>query len=378
MPLVETIPNLSEGRDTRIVDLLATSIRQGGCHLLDSDPDRDHNRTVLTAAGSPATIRTGIVSLAAQAIESLDLRRHHGLHPRVGVLDVIPLVPLDRTSDSEVADLADEIGEALWRELKLPVFYYGLASPSHRRLADIRRGGLRPDLGGPALHPTAGATCLGWRRPMVAYNILLRDASLEQGQAIVTRLREANGGMAGVDALAFPTAGGTQVSMNLRDLRASPPEAVRAEVLRLGLELGVAVGMDQLVGLCPAHAASPRMTGRLLEGRLAAEALRRGGVLVRAVDDEEHHRVASALLALAAPMSALGPTPDELLYAGELMLGAERTLMAAGIEPGEVHAMLRVAAAGVRVAIPEPNQSRTAKRLAALDNWLDSETSGPV
>jgi hypothetical protein len=184
--------------------------------------------------------------------------------------------------------------------------------------------------------------------------------------------------MAGVDALAFPTAGGTQVSMNLRDLRASPPEAVRAEVLRLGLELGVAVGMDQLVGLCPAHAASPRMTGRLLEGRLAAEALRRGGVLVRAVDDEEHHRVASALLALAAPMSALGPTPDELLYAGELMLGAERTLMAAGIEPGEVHAMLRVAAAGVRVAIPEPNQSRTAKRLAALDNWLDSETSGPV
>jgi glutamate formiminotransferase len=253
----EAVPNFSEGRDH---DLLA--VLGAGPGVLDMHADSDHNRAVVTMAGTDLDrLVDQVFAAVAIAVERIDMRRHAGLHPRVGAADVVPLVPLGETSIEEVAGAARGLGDRIWSELGVPVWFYGHGFPG-RRLADIRAGRALPDLGqGP--HPTAGVTCVGARPVLVAYNVTFEGLALARAREIAAEMR----GLPGVQALAFELAGGlAQVSMNLT----RPAETSAAAAYERACTLAGQTGVPELVGLCPAAAAGPGCEGRILEARLAA------------------------------------------------------------------------------------------------------------
>jgi glutamate formiminotransferase/glutamate formiminotransferase/formiminotetrahydrofolate cyclodeaminase len=272
---VECIPNLSEGRDKRVLSGLRTALEEmPGIGLLDWSADADHHRSVFTFAGPLDAVVDGVLALARVAVERIDLRSHTGIHPRIGALDVVPLVPLNASMLPVCIDLALQIGERLWNELRVPVYLYGEAAqrPERHRLENIRRGqfeGLRaallhnaerrPDIGGPRLHETAGATAIGVRKFLIAFNVNLATPDLAVGRRIARRVRESSGGLPAVKALGLPLSGRglTQVSMNLTDYEQTSPrmafEAVREEAASLGVE----VVESEMIGLVPAKALGP-------------------------------------------------------------------------------------------------------------------------
>ncbi|MGH7910748.1 MAG: hypothetical protein ACREQM_12715, partial [Candidatus Dormibacteraceae bacterium] len=235
--LLEAVANFSEGLDA---PLLA---RLRGTDALDQHADRAHNRCVVTLAeADPARLVSGLLDRVAAAVQGIDLRRHQGLHPRLGAADVLPVVPLSGTTLFEAEDVARELAEALWSRYRVPVWFYGSLAGG-RRLADLRRARIPPpfDVGDRA-HPTAGACCVAARPPLVAYNLVLARPRREVS-AILPQLRS----LPGVLALTFPLPAGTiQLSMNLTDLRSVTVAGVFGEVARL---LGEA-GLPELVGLC--------------------------------------------------------------------------------------------------------------------------------
>jgi glutamate formiminotransferase len=264
---LEAVPNFSEGRDRTVVDALAAAL---GAHasVLDVHADPDHNRSVFTLAGSERQLIAALVEGAALARERIDLRAHEGVHPCVGVADVLPLVAV-RPHDLERAraaalELAGRIGE----ELGLPVFFYGELAAG-RRLAELRRGGpgelarriesseLAPDFGPARLDPRSGAVLVGARRPLIAFNVNLRG-SLEAAKEIAALVREDGGGFAGVRALglALPEAGLSQVSMNIEDWEKSGPGEIATRIEREAAKRGAEVVGSELVGLVPAGAAA--------------------------------------------------------------------------------------------------------------------------
>ena len=270
-PLVEIVPNVSEGRDrAKIEELAAVVGAVEGVRLLDRHTDPDHNRTVFTLAGSPEAVVEAGVRLAGKAAELIDLNRHRGVHPRIGALDVLPFVPLRRISLEECAGLAVRAGERIWREHRIPVYLYGAAARRpERRLAEIRRGGFEalreaaardperaPDIGGPGLHPTAGATAAGARKIMIAYNVLLETPDVTVAGRIARRIRASSGGLPEVQAMGvyLPRRGLAQVSMNLLDYGATPVHEVFLAVAREAEREGVAVRSSEVVGLIPRRA----------------------------------------------------------------------------------------------------------------------------
>jgi glutamate formiminotransferase len=258
----EAVPNFSEGRDAELIAALGA-----GPEVLDVHADPEHNRCVVTMAlADLERLAEALFARAALAVERIDLRRHTGLHPRVGVADVLPLVPLGHAPMAEAVAAAHRLGERIWDELRVPVYFYAVAAGG-RRLADIRAGRVRPDLGG-APHPTAGAACVGARPPLVAYNLVLEGLDLARVRRIARRMRE----LPGVQALGFALGDGrVQLSMNLTRPAEFGAAAAYAEAARLA----GAPGVPELVGLCPAAAAGPGCEGRILEDRLAAAGLLR-------------------------------------------------------------------------------------------------------
>lgn len=210
------------------------------------------------------------VRAAGKAAELIDLTRHQGVHPRVGALDVLPFVPLGDTTLEACTTLAHEAGRRIWDELRIPVYFYEAAArPERARLENVRRGGFEtlsqaalidparaPDIGGPALHPTAGAVIVGARKFLIAYNINLKTTDLKIAKAIAHRIRASSGGMPAVKALGLPlpSRGLVQVSMNLTDFEQTPVHAVFAEVSRLASGFGVEVEKSELIGLMPRKA----------------------------------------------------------------------------------------------------------------------------
>lgn len=284
--LFEAVPNVSEGRRIEVVEEIAAAAGRG---LLDAHADPVHNRAVVSLAGFERSIVESLVRIVEAAARLIDLRRHVGVHPRVGAADVLPVVPLGAATLAEAAEVARAAGARIWSELGIPVFFYGAAGEG-RTLADIRAGRARPDLGGEP-HPTAGAACVGARRPLVAYNVFLEGATAVSAAALARAMRPRHGGPPGVQALAFDFGEGRwQISMNLVDLDRTPPAVALAEVGRRAEALGVGVVADEIVGLCPAAYAVPAAAGRILEDRLAAAAARPG------VDAAE----AAAMLEVAA------------------------------------------------------------------------------
>ncbi len=270
--LVECVANISEGRDPDRVDRIATAITGiDGCWVLDIESDGDHNRSVLTFAGAPEAMVEAAVRVAGRCADLIDLNRHRGAHPRIGALDVVPFIPLHGLGMAACAALAVQAGGEIWRRHRVPVYLYGEAArrDNHRRLPDIRRGqfeGLRaavaddpsrrPDIGGPALHPTAGATAVGARKTLIAYNIQLDTPDAAVAAEIARRVRESSGGLPHVLAMGIllPSRGLAQVSMNLTDFETTPPHVAFEAVAREAALRGVSVKSSELIGLIPQRA----------------------------------------------------------------------------------------------------------------------------
>ncbi len=266
------MPNFSEGRDPARVAALASAIASvPGSHVLHRTSDPDHHRSVITFAGEAESVLESAVRATGRAAELIDLNRHHGVHPRLGALDVLPFVPLGKTSLADCVALAHRAGERIWREVQIPVYFYAAAAlqPDRVLLENARRGefeGLRelvlidetkaPDLGGPGLHPTAGAVMIGARPILIAYNINLETADLAIARKIARAVRASNGGLPGVKALGLPLPSRrqVQVSMNLTDFHVTPPHIAFAEVSRLAAAAQVAVAESELIGLIPRQA----------------------------------------------------------------------------------------------------------------------------
>jgi glutamate formiminotransferase len=286
--LVECVPNFSEGRDMTVVSALAAAVeRTPGVALLHRTSDADHNRTVLTFAGTAEAVVEAAVRVCGAAVASIDLRLHSGVHPRIGAMDVCPLVPVSGIALEQCAELAQWVGNRIWLEHGVPVYFYEAASLSdeHRSLEAVRRGvwreGLLPDLGGPSLHPSAGAAVVGARKFLVAFNVNLESADLGLARHIARAVRQSSGGLAHVKALGLPldSAGVAQVSMNLVDFQSTSIVQAFEAVEALACERGVAVRESELIGLAPAAALNEEIALRvklkawspemILENRLA-------------------------------------------------------------------------------------------------------------
>jgi glutamate formiminotransferase/glutamate formiminotransferase/formiminotetrahydrofolate cyclodeaminase len=263
MPLLESVPNVSEGRDRAAVDAIAAAFGSAGGRVLDVHLDPDHHRSVITFVGDERALEDGLVAGIDEARRRIDLRVHHGVHPRVGAADVVPIVPLVPGHLGRAASVARTVARRVGDELGLPVFLYGDLRDG-RRPAFYRRGGLEelgrriaatelaPPHGPSELDPRSGAVLVGVRAPLVAFNLDLRG-SLEDAQAVARAVRESSGGLPGVQALGLALGDAVQVSTNLLDVEATPLHALVARVVVAAKERGAEVGAGELVGLVPAR-----------------------------------------------------------------------------------------------------------------------------
>ena len=264
LPL-ESVPNFSEGRDAATVDAIGAALSAHG-RLLDVHSDPDHHRSVFTLVGFEHKLVEALVAGVECARDRIDLREHHGMHPRIGAADVVPIVPIDPADMERAQSTARELAARIGIDLGLPVFLYGT---SGRGPAFFRQGGLHelqrcveageisPDFGPNRLHPTAGAVLVGARRPLIAFNVNLRAATVEVARAIAAVVRESGGGFPGVRALGLelPSRGLVQVSMNVEDWEAAALRDIVARVEREAAGHGAEVVGSELVGLMPAGAA---------------------------------------------------------------------------------------------------------------------------
>jgi glutamate formiminotransferase len=299
--LVECVPNFSEGRRVEVMDAIqAAAEGVQGAVLLDRHADPVHNRMVLTIAGSPGPVAESAFRATARATTLIDLQAHRGVHPRIGATDVVPFVPLGATEMRVCIELAIRVGRRIAAELDLPVYLYGEAarSPHRRRLPDLRRGEyerlrtdlpidphLAPDFGPPRVGP-AGATAVGARPPLIAYNVTLATGDLDVARAIARSIRESSGGLPAVQARGFRTASPeiVQVSMNLLDTRRTSLAVVFERIREEAASRGVAVLESELVGMAPAEALIEVARQALRFGRLDADSVLETRLLEHALE----------------------------------------------------------------------------------------------
>jgi glutamate formiminotransferase/glutamate formiminotransferase/formiminotetrahydrofolate cyclodeaminase len=267
LPL-ESVPNFSEGRDPEAIAALESALSRPG-RLLDVHTDWDHHRSVFTIVGSGDDLVETLAAGISTAAERIDLRRHEGAHPRIGAADVVPLVPLRPEDEPAAREAALALAARVGDNLGLPVFFYGRLTEDRREPAFFRRGGpeelqrridsaeLAPDRGPATLHPTAGGVLIGVRRPLIAFNVNLRGATVETAREIAALVRERDGGFPGVRALGLdlPKAGLVQVSMNVTDWEAAALHTIVATIVAEVETRGAEVAGSELVGLMPAGAA---------------------------------------------------------------------------------------------------------------------------
>ncbi|MDX1384891.1 MAG: glutamate formimidoyltransferase [Thermoanaerobaculia bacterium] len=310
MSLLETVPNLSEGRDSRRIDRIVAALEVRRLCVLDVSADADHHRTVVTAVGEAGDLAMGLEAFTAAALAQVDLRSHRGVHPRLGVVDVVPIVPLPGATMAEAAACARDVGLRLGEGLDLPVFLYGHASPlagvatapgsARRRPIDLRRlgeegvaaaiaaGDLVPDFGPARVDPARGVTLVGARPPMVAFNVVLDTGDVRIARAIAAKVRAAGGGLPGVEALGLglPGRGLAQVSTNVHATGANSEgfafettlSHLAARVQAEAEALGATIVDTEIVGLVPRDALrgwGPQLPGvapsEILEKALESE-----------------------------------------------------------------------------------------------------------
>ncbi len=295
-PVVECVPNFSEGADARQVGAIVAAMRVKGARLLDWSMDAADNRSVVTIAGDPAAVVESAVRGAGKAAELIDITRQQGLHPRIGAADVIPFVPISGIRLEQCALLARQAGLEIWRRFSVPVFFYEAAAarPDRANLDEVRRGqfeGLReavrkdssrrPDVGGPNLHPTAGACAVGARKFLVAYNIYFDSSEVAVARAIAREIRSASLGLRGVKAMGVLANGRARLTMNITDFELTPLSQVFRAVSALALRHKTEPVEGEVVGLLPEAACERdsewmrQLTGfdaetKILERRLEA------------------------------------------------------------------------------------------------------------
>ena len=269
--LIESVPNISEGRRPEVVEAAVAALRSAdGLRVLDVQSDRDHNRSVVTLAGDEEALRKGLLALFAVAVERIDLRNHQGEHPRLGAVDVVPFIPIEGATMADCVALARAVGQEVADRHGIPVFLYEEAAtaPHRHNLEDVRRGqfeGLAakmsdalwaPDFGPATPHPSAGATVVGARMPLIAYNINLATDRIDVARRIAAAVRHSSGGLRYVKAIAVALAdrGIVQVSMNLTNFQKTPIHRVFELVKREAERDGVAVLESEIIGLVPAAA----------------------------------------------------------------------------------------------------------------------------
>ena len=285
--VVECVPNFSEGTDAAKVAQIVAAMRMDEVRLLDWSLDGAHNRSVVTIAGPAAAVVESAVRGVGRAAQLIDLTRQNGVHPRIGAADVVPFVPVSGVSLAECALLARQAGQEIWRRFGVPVYFYEAAAARSDRinLEDVRRGqfeGLRessqrdasrrPDIGGPEIHRTAGASAVGARRFLIAYNIYSgvgeggcwrascrrrHKADIAAARAIARAIRASAGGMHGVKAIGVSVDGRAQVSMNITDFRATPMRQIHAAVRELASTHGAVATQGEIIGLIPQEAYEP-------------------------------------------------------------------------------------------------------------------------
>ncbi|HTS59100.1 MAG TPA: glutamate formimidoyltransferase [Terriglobales bacterium] len=293
--LVECVPNFSEGRDKVKVDAIVEALKGNGVYLLDREMDSDHNRSVITIVGEREAVEEAAIRGVGKAAELIDLNRHQGAHPRMGAADVVPFIPIEGIDLEDCVAMARHVGGEIWKRYQIPVYLYEAAAttPERQNLENIRRGqfeGLRaqiatnparkPDFGEPRLHPTAGATVVGARKFLIAYNVFLNTPDVEIAKKVAKAVRFSSGGMRFVKAAGFLVRGLAQVSMNLTDFEQTPIHRVFALVKREAARYGVMPVSSEIVGLIPKKALEQAAewflqvenfdSSLILENRLAA------------------------------------------------------------------------------------------------------------
>jgi glutamate formiminotransferase / formiminotetrahydrofolate cyclodeaminase len=293
--LVECVPNFSEGCDRTKVDAIVAAMKVDDVYLLDREMDADHNRSVITLVGERNAIQEAAIRGVGKAAELIDLNVHKGAHPRMGATDVVPFIPIDGVTIEDCVAMARSVGEEIWKRYQIPVYLYEAAAttPERQNLESIRRGqfeGIRaeiatnasrkPDFGEAKLHPTAGATVVGARKFLIAYNVFLNTADVDIAKKIAKAVRFSNGGMRFVKGAGFLVRGMAQVSMNLTDFEQTPVHRVFEVVKREAARYGVVPVSSEIVGLIPKKALEQAAewflqvenfdSSSILENRLAA------------------------------------------------------------------------------------------------------------
>ncbi len=293
--LVECVPNFSEGRDKGKVDAIVEAMKMDGVYLLDREMDSDHNRCVITLVGERAAIQEAAIRGVGKAAELIDLTQHQGAHPRMGAADVVPFIPIEGVTIEDCVAMARHVGEQIWKRHQIPVYLYEAAATTQERqnLENIRRGqfeGIRaeiatnparkPDFGDPRVHPTAGATVVGARKFLIAYNVFLNTPEVEIAKKIAKAVRFSSGGLRFVKGAGFLVRGLAQVSMNLTDFEQTPVHRVFEMVKTEAARYGVMPVSSEIVGLIPKKALESAAewflqvenfdSSLILENRLAA------------------------------------------------------------------------------------------------------------
>jgi len=293
--LVECVPNFSEGRDKSKVDAIIDAMKMPGVYLLDREMDADHNRCVITLVGDRDAIQEAAIRGVGKASELIDLNVHSGAHPRMGATDVVPFIPIDGVTVEDCVAIANRVGEEIWKRYQIPVYLYESAAriPERQGLENIRRGQFegiraeiatnparRPDIGEPRVHPTAGATVVGARKFLIAYNVFLNTPDVDIAKKIAKAVRFSSGGLRFVKGAGFLVRGQAQVSMNLTDFEQTPIHRVFEIVKREAARYGVMPVSSEIVGLIPKKALEDAAewflqvenfdSSLILENRLAA------------------------------------------------------------------------------------------------------------
>jgi len=267
--LIECVPNFSEGRDKAKVDAIVEAMKMDGVYLLDREMDSDHNRCVITLVGDRGPIQEAVIRGVGKAAELIDLTKHQGAHPRMGASDVVPFIPIEGVTIEDCVAMARHVGEQIWMRHQIPVYLYeaAAASPDRQNLENIRRGqfeGIRaeiatnparkPDFGDLKVHPTAGATVVGARKFLIAYNVFLNTPDVEIAKKIAKAVRFSSGGLRFVKGAGFLVRGLAQVSMNLTDFEQTPVHRVFELVKGEAARYGVMPVSSEIVGLIPKKA----------------------------------------------------------------------------------------------------------------------------
>jgi glutamate formiminotransferase/formiminotetrahydrofolate cyclodeaminase len=322
LKLVECVPNFSEGRRKEVIDAVVAEVRSRNVKVLDIESDADHNRSVLTFVGAPDAVKDAALAVSAKAIELIDLNRHKGQHPRMGAVDVVPFIPISDVTMDECVELARDFGKEYATRFSVPVYLYEAAAtrPHRTNLADVRKGefeGLRdeigknpdrtPDFGPNSIHPTAGATAVGARQVLIAYNINLATNDINVAKKIAKQVRGKDGGLTAVKALGFELKdrGIVQVSMNMVDYKASQLFKAFELVRTLAEHQGVNVLESEIVGLVPTEALTDTA-----EFYLQLHGFNKDQILERRLSDSKSDRlVTKDLISFAGEVASEKPVP---------------------------------------------------------------------